>query len=356
MVETKNLMQIRGAERNLDEVIEGVIILDKSIESNLYDYRRKWETFMPVEGEKNFGKMAYVPIVSVRKCHPQHIEFSGKVRDIPYFVFILNQGRDSRPKSSTAPSLTPVIDTDKPHCKLCQNVMGKDMIISELGDFWLTPNGFPYNMYASLLVSKRLDRPQGSLSPEDIATWMKASTLLNQYAFYNTLGAGASIKEHQHVQLVDPTEIKIDNECVPLPILNNAFVSREEVNGKSDVFRLKNYPVDALIFVGRDAPYKAAYASHLIQSENHAYNILVNKNEVFVIGRNPAREVSICVKRAFGGFEMSGVGLLGTIEEVVGGNKIMIDGAKIFTNMAYDIFAKNMRGAAIDLSAVAKRF
>ena len=169
------------------------------------------------------------------------------------------------------------------------------------------------------------------------------------------MGAGASIAEHQHAQVVDPLEIKVDNEIVPYPILNQSFVSRERVNNKEDVFRLKNYAVDALIFSGSDAPYKAQYAAHILESEGHPYNILVNKNEVFVIGRNPKREISVCIVRKIWGYELSGIALLGDIEETPSHLYVKVKGAKIFSNMTHEILAKNLRAATVPLDGLARR-
>ena len=354
----KTQLKIRGVDESLDGVIEGIIVLDELIEQNRYDFRQTWKSFLPEEDfSSEKGKMAYVPIVAMRKCYPEHGEFSGKVRDIPYFIFVLNQARESRPKS-----LDKKIKNGggkgrlKSHCKLCENIIDQGMIIGEIDNYWLTPNGYPYHMYASLLINKSLNRKQGDISAGDIATWMRTSVLLDQYVFYNTVKAGASIGEHQHAQVVDHGEIKVNNEVVPYPILNNTFVDREQINGTEDVFRLKNYPVDALIFTGRDAPHKAEYAAHLLVSEGQAFNILVNKNEVFVIGRNKEKEKSVCIRRNVGGYELSGVGLLGDIEEKSGDLMIKVEGAKIFSNMTYEIFGKNLRASSTGLDGIARKF
>ena len=345
-------MEIAGKERSLDEVIEGIIVLGGAIEENKEKFRHVWRTWLPPETSleetnNGFGRIAYIPLVCMRKCYPAYEEFSGKVRDIPYFILILNQAREKRPKSKDEKQ-----EEDKSHCKLCKNILEKKMILSEIDDYFVTPNGYPYHMNASLLIYKGTDRKQGDIRTEDIATWMKASILLDQYIFYNTMEAGASISEHQHVQMVDPQIIKIDNEIIPYPILNLAFVGREPVGEREDVFRLKNYPVDALIFTGSDAPDKVAFAAHTLQREGRAFNILVNRDEVFVIGRNKERETSICIRRKVGGYEISGVALLGDIEEVFG----RIYGVDIFNNMKHNVFAKNIRGASIPLDWLEKKY
>ncbi len=349
-------IKIEGMERDLDGVIEGIIVLEDIIERNRFDYREAWRKFLPEKDfapyEQGVGLMSYTPIVSMRKCLPAYQEFSGKVRDVPYYLLVLNQARESRPKSESKPA--EIKETF--HCKLCENVLSREMIISEIGDYFLAPNGYPYHMFASLLIHKGENKKQGDLGVGDIETFMKTSVLLNQYVFYNSIGAGASIAEHQHAQVVDPAEIRTDNEIVPYPILNNSFVGREPVNGKRDVFRLRNYAFDSLIFTGRDAPYKANYAVHLIKSDNNAFNILINKNEVFVIGRNPSREKSVCIMRKVGGYELSGVALLGDIEEKSGEMNLNVKGAKIFSNMTYEILSANLRSATVNLDGVACHF
>lgn len=346
-------IEILGANKSLDEVIEGIIVLSDIAEQNRYVYRNAWKDFLPSikEGDNNKGKMSYNPVVSMRKCLPQNQEFNGKVRDIPYFIFILNQARESRPHSQDKKDTTETY-----HCKLCENLIEKGMIISEIDDYWLTPNGYPYHEYASLLIHKDKNRKQEKIKTEDIETWMKASILLNQNIFYNSLKAGASIKEHHHAQVVDPEVLKIDNEIVPSPIFNPAFVGRQSINGREDVFRIKNYPIDALIFLGRDAPHKASYVVHCLQKLGQAFNILVHNNEVYVVGRNPEGETSICIKRKVGGYEISGIGLLGDIEETLGDLKLKKEGAKIFTNMTYEVFRKNIVNSSTELDSLAKKF
>lgn len=344
-------MKIIGAERSLDEVIEGKIILSEIIEQNVHEYKKAWKFWLPSEKQNadNSGKMSYIPVVCMRKCY--HPEVSGRTRDIPYLVFILNQGRENRPKSEDKGTN----EKDDSHCKLCKNILSKDMIISEIDDYFLTPNGFPYHNYASLLINKDNKR-QGDINHNDISTWMKASVLLDQYVFFNSWGAGASIREHQHAQMVDPTVIKLDNEIVPYLILNRNIVSREPVNGKEDVFRLRNYIVDGLIFTGSDAAHKACYAAHLIDKDGDAFNILVNKDEVYVISRNRERETSICMRRKVGGYEISGIPLLGDIEEISGGTEIKMKGAIIFSNMDYWTVIKNLKGASKSVEGIAKKF
>jgi len=351
-------IEIQGRERNLDDVIEGIIVLDDLIQENNYALRKAWQTWLPSvdwkeEGD-GIGRMSYNPVVCMRKSHPE--SFEGKIRDIPYFIYILNQARERRPTSEDEKKEE--LKTEEPkekfHCALCKNITSKGMIISEIDDYYLTPNGFPYHNGASLLINKDDRVKQETISAKNIATWMKASILLDQYIFYNTLGAGASIKEHQHVQVVDLKEMKIENESVQLPILNSSFVGKEKING--DVFRLTDYSVDGLIFTGSDAPYKASFAAHLLSTNGRAYNILINKDEVYVIGRNLEHEVSICIQRKVGGYEISGVALLGDIEEKSQEKNIKVPGPRIFSNMKYEIFWKNLCRAGISLEDLAKKF
>jgi len=352
-------IKIAGRNRNLDEVIEGIIVLDDLIQENNHSLRRAWSTWLPdrdwEESKDGIGRMSYNPIVSMRKSYPEN--FEGRLIDSPYFIFILNQARESRPtsdgKDKEQPEKTETKEEKKSHCALCKNVIGKKMVISNIDDYYLTPNGYPYHMGASLLINKSDKVKQGDISAENIASWMKASILLDQYVFYNTIGAGASIKEHQHAQVVDLKEMKIENRLVQLPILNSYFVGREKING--DVFRLKNYPVDALIFKGSDAPHKASYAANLLKKDGRAFNVLVNGDEVYLVGRNPQNEVSICILRKVGGYEISGVALLGNIEEKIE-DGVKVPGPKIFTNMTYDTFWKNVHRAGSSLEELAKKF
>ena len=89
---------------------------------------------------------------------------------------------------------------------------------------------------------------------------------------------------------------------------------------------------------------------------NAAYNVLVHNDEICVIGRNKAKETSICMCRKVGGYEISGVALLGDIEERSGERNIHIKGAKIFNNMDYDTVRKNIVNACIPMDSIAKHF
>jgi hypothetical protein len=349
-------MEIIGKERSLDGVVEGIIILQDVIEENKYNYRKAWRSWLP-NGEEE-GKMSYVPVVAMRKCYSKLKNEKG---EYPYFIFILNQARDRRPSSGakSKEAKKPKIK-QKPkkagHCKLCDNIIDKGMIISEIDDYYLTPNGFPYHNYASLLINKNKRPQHGDIRPEEIATWIKTSVLLDQYLFFNSPHAGASIIDHQHIQVVDPQEMKMDGEVITYPLLNDNFVEKVPVSKSPDVFRVKNYLVDALMFTGGDAPYKSAYAIKLLKDENAAFNILVNKNDVYVVGRNKERETSICMGRKVGGYEESGIAMLGDIEERSGEKNITIEGAKIFSNMSFDIVKKNIVGASIPLDSIVNKF
>ncbi len=337
----ENRLQIVGSERSLEGVVEGVIILDEEIEENKYNYHQKWKSKYPEKDfDGEFGKISFVPNPTMRICPGNNGE---------YVILMLNQSRDRRPQEKKAES--------QDHCKLCENILKQGLIMAQIDDYFITPNGFPYHPFSSLAINRSQNRAQwNALRPEEIATQSKISILLDQYVFFNSIGAGASIKDHQHFQIVDPTVLKMNRRIVPLPILNPDLTAKEKVNSSADVFRLRNYLVDALIFTGSDGPYKAARAVKMLGDINAAYNVLVNKDEVYVVGRNKARETSICMCRKVGGYEISGVALLGDIEERSGEKNIHIKGAKIFNNMDYDTVRKNIMNASIPLDSIAKHF
>ena len=352
--------KIQGGKRTLNQVIEGIISLQEKIAENNYNYGKAWRSWLPMRnddsevfgdktqydkngldknglGVDQKGRMAYVPIVARRKVFS---EIEGK--NDSYFIYILNQGRDQRPKSN-------VDDVDK-HCKLCINILDKGMILSEIDDYYLVPNGYPYHNRTSLLINKNLDRAQYlEIRPEEISTWIKTSILLDQVCFFNSLGAGASIPGHQHVQIVDSTAIKM-NEAIPTyPLFNRNGVKHEQVGNSSDVFRVRNYVVDALLFTGYDASNKAVNLTKKLSSDGRAFNIIVNKSDVYVIGRNKDCEVSLCMKRKVGGYEMMGVVLLGDIEEKSGEENITVHGSEVFSNTSFETVKLNISNAATSL-------
>ena len=343
-------LNIIGKERGLDEVIEGKTIIREDIEQNRYNYRKVWKSWLPPangkEPEDGIRRISYLPIPSKRLC--RDLEFEGNIRDAPYWIFILNQARERRPKSNQSRSKK----KEKAHCKLCENVLGNNMILDEIDEFYLCPNEYPYDMLSSLLIYKGKDKKQGELEPRDIETAMKTSILLDQIVFYNSPGAGASILEHGHWQLVDPSEMIIEGEeHVPYPIFNRSLVGKEPVKRKPDIFRITRYPIDAVIFMGGTAPANAYNLIERLKADGRGFNILVNKNMVYVFGRNKENEVSICMERRVGTMELSGVYLMGDVEERSGGYKIKKHGAALFTEMDYYMAGKNAKRATMRLDA-----
>ncbi|HJX50180.1 hypothetical protein A3K73_03565 [Candidatus Pacearchaeota archaeon RBG_13_36_9] len=350
-----------GNPKALKHLSEGITTLDETFEENNYQIKRAWRTYSPRNiGQDNIGRMAYVPETSMRKSESR---IKRKKGNKPYWILALNKARDQRPKTEDTKSET---DVKIHHCKLCKNILETMMAITKIGNYHITPNGFPYFDYAFLGIDGSTPfRAQTDLPrPEEIETWGKICAVFNLAAFFNPPGAGASIYEHQHVQLFEPRVFKLDGKLTPLPLFNEEFTEEIPVRGdSSDVFYVRGYPIPTLMFLGYNAPDKVANAAHLARELNFAFNIEVliadDQEKFYFQLRNPANETSICMKRKCGGLEMMGVALLGDIEERSGERNITTDGTKVSTKMSYNTMRKNLINASYPkefLDYIAKRF
>jgi hypothetical protein len=346
-------IQIFGEDKNLESLLEEFAGLWEVSAENLVRYRYAWKQFLPKRDpdspENILNKdwcVTYNPIVAVRKCYQTNLDPSS-VPDLPYFIIILNSARDQRPRQEPGGN---GIGRDP----LQRNLIDKDMVIAEFGDFFLCPNGYPYHRYASLLISKSQSRKQEYPTPDEINTWMRFSILTKQYVFSNSPYAGASIPDRLHVQIVDPEGIRFEDGLVLYPILNPRIMKRIPV--RKEVDKLEGYGIEVLALRGRDAPHRASLAVRKIRDEHgHWYNIMINGKEVLIVARNAEKEKSHCIGKAVGAYEMSGVILVGNIEEELM-NKLDLDrivgGAEIFSQLNYEQIASNIANATTSLGGL----
>jgi len=358
-LEPEGYLDEKGNPKSLKQLSEGITTLDETFEENNYQIRKAWKTYSPTNiGQDEIGRMAYVPETSMRKSESPIKRKIGR----PYWILALNKARDQRPKTEDKEK-----ENDAPcHCKLCKNILEKNMTITKIGNYSITPNGFPYFDYALLGIDGSTPfRAQTDIPrPEEIDTWGKICAIFNLAAFFNPPHAGASIYEHQHVQLFDPKVFKLDGKITPLPLFNKEFTEEIPVRkDSSDVFYVRGYPIPTLMFLGYNAPDKVYNAAHLARELNFAFNIEVliadDQEKFYFQLRNPANETSICMKRKCGGLEMMGVALLGDIEEKSGEKNITTDGTKVSTKMSYNTMRKNLINASYPrefLDYIAKRF
>ena len=341
-------IEILGEGKSLDEVVDGFAGIEKAIERNKYRYRRTWDGFVPPTngGRKDFH-VAYRPLVCMKQVFP---EIDKSITELPYFMFVVNLGRDLRPHDKKAKQKKQKQENQshEEKCPVCKNLLAKEMIISEFGDFYLTPNGFPYHYYSSLLIDKNVDKKQDKPTIKDISEWMRFSILTGQCVFYNTFGAGATIK-HQHAQVVDPEIIKSGGRIISYPLLNKTTKRKRIARG---IERVTNYPVDVVVYKGRDAPFRAHHLSQKLMRKGRKYNLIMNDGEIFVMGRSPKNEVSPCIGKKVGAYELLGVVLLGNIEEPVLGKKNsdrVVEGSELFNTIPFERIEENLEFASISL-------
>lgn len=335
MKDLKVRMEIHGAAYSLDDIADEKVPLTEDIRTNEREYKRIWPEFVPSPETQGMpGKMSYDPSeLYSRKCIPKNLN-SKRNRDL-YSIVMSSPSRCKRPMTN---------GTENPyrakhHCKLCENVLGTGMVISKIGNYYLTPNGYPYHENSSLLVNKSQKKKQEDLDESDIVTWMKASRLLNQVVFYNSIGAGASVKEHLHAQVVDSEQFIFEDKQVPLPIFNKKIVRRQKL--KEDIDRLRDYPVDALIFKGKRAPEKVMYAINLLKKRGNAFNIIINKKEIYLIGRDASKEVLKCTGGKAGAYEIAGVAI--------------VNNSKSYRNISYKNFTEEVSEASVSLDPIIHR-
>jgi hypothetical protein len=358
-------IEIHGESKSLESLLEEFAGIWEISEWNRVHYRVQWRRFLPrrrrdikdgkpVQSTSIVNKdwcVAYDPIVAVRRCYPSNSK-PCLLTDLPYFVVILNSARDERPRLDTpsvvAASVAGTTDGKDP---LQRNLIDRDMIIAEFGDFYLTPNGYPYHRYASLLVAKDEHRRQEYPTPGDIDTWMRFSILTKQYVFFNSPHAGASIPARLHAQVVDPEGIRSEDRTVVYPLLNPNTTVRQHI--RPGIEKLSGYGIEALVLRGRDAPHRASLAiKKLRDEEGHWYNIMVKEKEVFIVARNADKETSHCIGKKVGAYEMSGVILVGNIEEPLLERLDLdrvVSGAEVFSQLNYEQISSNIANATASL-------
>lgn len=344
---------IIGMDKDLGAILDSFVGHWELVEVNKAAYMNKWKEFLPEEKYNEKEKkvevthrpwsMAYVPRISIRKT------FAGsmtpglpgieKLSNWPYFIIVANSARDDRPQKPV-----PVGED-----LLQKNILDKGMIIAEeVDDFFLTPNGFPYHKYASLLISKQ-KRPQKEVTPQDIATWIKFSFLTGQYIFFNSVGAGASRAERFHAQVVSQDALREEKKRIlEYPIKNPNLIRKNKV--KEGIYELKDYPIEALIFSGKDAHHQAARLVSRLEGLDISYNVIVDGTEVYVVGRNKKRERSDCIGKKVGGYECSGVVLVGNVEEPIlgqAGLEKIVHLEDVFTALSYEVISSNLNAASM---------
>lgn len=285
---------IHGEGKSLESLLEEFAGIWEISDWNRVEYRKTWKQYLPkvrrdAEGNQTIVNkdwcVAYDPMVAVRKCYPSNLD-PCRVTDLPYFIVILNFARDQRPRQDAQPAR-------EKKDRLQQNLIDKDMIIAEFGEFYLSPNGYPYHRYASLLIAKDENRQQEYPTPAEIDAWMRFSILTKQYVFFNSPHAGAS-QPRMHAQVVDPAGIRSEDKEVVYPILNDKTMTRKPVRKGIDL--LEGYGMEALALRGRDAPHRASLAVKKLRDEQgHWYNIMIREKEVFIVARNPEKETSHCI-------------------------------------------------------------
>lgn len=350
-----SLITIEGLkDKNLGAILDNFVGNWELKTKNKENYRTKWKEFLPLEVQHydtktfetfyNDWSLAFIPRIILRKAllknFPSGNSNPEKLVNWPYFIVVLNNSRDSRPQQPTRPG----------DDLLQKNLLDKGMVISEVDNFYLSPNGFPYHNYASLLISKE-KRPQGQVTPRDIETWIKFSFLTDQYVFFNSWQAGASRKERFHAQVVDPEVLRFEGKALEYPIRNENLVSRSRI--KNGTYQLENYAAEALIFNDKDSPFQASRLTSKLEDHNIPYNILINGKEVYVIGRNAKREVSDCIGKKVGGYECSGVVLVGNIEERVlenAGLDKIVRGNQVFNELDYETAFSNINAASMPIN------
>lgn len=348
-------------EKDLGAIIDSFVGNWELISCYKQWIREKWKEFLPREiydpQTRTFKTLhekwsiAYVPRGAKRKVLikslPKEKNSIEKQSTWPYFFVLLNTARDNRPQEPIPEGAD----------LLQQNNIDKGVVMSEIdggkdgSNFYFGPNLYPYDYYASLLISED-KRPQEAVKKEDIVTFIKFSFLTGQCVFFNSLGAGATRKERFHAQVVDPETLNYENKVWDFPIKNENLIKRIPI-GKG-IEELRNYPAEALIFSGKDAPGKVANLIEKIEGINKTpYNIIIDGTEVYVILRNRMRERSDCIGKNLGALEMLGEIPVGNIEEQVLGQEGLdkiVHGEDVFTYLDYKIIMDNIYAACIPIS------
>ncbi len=319
--------------------------------------RSIWEALLPLEiydpETKTFRlihenwTMAYVPKVDKKKAYiqryPRNHNGSEDLANWPYFFVLKNSGRDNRPQEKVPEG----------EDMLQKNNVDTGLLIAEIdggkdgSNFYFGPNLYPYDYYASLLISDQ-KRPQERVKKEDIVTWIKFSFLTGLSVFFNSHGAGATRLERFHAQVVDEETLNFEDNPWSFPI-KNKWVEKEPL--EAGVYELRNYAAGALLFTGKGAPGKVADLVEAMEGTNKTpYNIIIDGTDVYVIPRNRNRERSDCIGKNLGGLEMLGEIPVGNIEEPVLGKAGLdrfIHAEDVFRYLKYETIVDNISAACI---------
>jgi len=344
------LLQIEGLDKPITAIMDNFVGNWIVKDTNQMAYRKKWEEFLPLEiYNSNTQKcevyykewsVAYIPQISLRKTQQNKANKRGGRLVDSYFIIGKNTARDDRPQ-------TPVPKGEDP---LQKNILDRKMKIGDGGKnfgFFICPNGFPYHKYASLLISKEA-RPQEHVTEKDIEDWIKFSFMTKQVVFFNSVGAGASRPERFHAQVVDPEVLHLEGEALQHPIANKESVKR--VYYTNGVYELTNFPAGALIFCGRDAPKEVSRVLERVEEAGLPYNVIIRGREAYVVPRCKGREISYCIGKKIGGYEINGVILVGNIEEPALGQfglEKLVHADDVFNELDYETISLNIGAACM---------
>ena len=340
-------LYIEGLDKPLTAIMDNYVGNWIVKNENQMAYRQKWEEFLPLEVYNSNSKkceihhkswsVAYLPQMSLRKTHENK---DGKMLANNYFVIGKNTARDDRPQ-------TPVPQGED---LLQKNVLDREMIIGDGGKnfgFFITPNGFPYHKYASLLISKQA-RPQENVTEKDLEDFIKFSFMTKQIVFFNSLGAGASRPERFHAQVVDPEALHYEGNTLIHPISNKGQAKR--IPYMPGIDELTDFPTQALIFYSREAPRAVSRVIERVEEAGLPYNLIIRGKEVYVVPRCRGREISHCIGKKIGGYEVNGVILVGNIEEPGLGQfglEKLIHADDVFNELDYETVFLNVGAACL---------
>jgi hypothetical protein len=82
---------------------------------------------------------------------------------------------------------------------------------------------------------------------------------------------------------------------------------------------------------------------------------MIKEKEVFIVARNAEKETSHCIGKKVGAYEMSGVILVGNIEEPLLEKLDLertVSGAEIFSQLNYEQISSNIANATAGLSGL----
>jgi len=82
---------------------------------------------------------------------------------------------------------------------------------------------------------------------------------------------------------------------------------------------------------------------------------MINGKEIFLVARNPKKEKSHCIGKKVGAYEISGVILVGNIEDhdfIEMGIDPVVHGEDIFNRLNYELISTNIANAATTLGGL----